>query len=73
MATMIDNKSTEYYGEQKVWEYFQKLLSDDVIVYNTREVLGKEYDFCLLLKNKGIIIVEVKGWKANGMRVENPD
>lgn len=73
MATMIDNKSTEYYGEQKVWEYFHKLLSDDVIVYNTREVLGKEYDFCLLLKNKGIIIVEVKGWKANGMRVENPD
>lgn len=73
MATMIDNKSTEYYGEQKVWEYFQKLLSDDVIVYNNREVLGKEYDFCLLLKNKGIIIVEVKGWNANGMKVENPD
>lgn len=73
MATMIDNKSTEYYGEQKVWEYFQKLLSDDVIVYNTREVLGKEYDFCLLLKDKGIIIVEVKGWNANGMKVESPD
>ena len=73
MATMIDNKSTKYYGEQKVWEYFQKLLSNDVIVYNSREVLGKEYDFCLLLENKGVIIVEVKGWTANGIKVENPD
>lgn len=73
MGIMIDNRPTTYPGEQKVWDVFNQLLPEDIVVYNGREVLGKEYDFCLLIKNLGMIIVEVKGWHEEGIRVESPD
>lgn len=63
MATMIDQKSSlKYYGEKEVWQYFHDLLPKDIVIYNSREILGREFDFCLLIENKGILIVEVKGW-----------
>lgn len=62
MAKMIDKKP-EYYGESLTWESFLKNLPSDVIAYNNREINGREFDFCLLIKNMGILIVEVKGWK----------
>ena len=74
MATMIDKKSSlKYYGEKTVWEYFEKLLPKDIVIYNSREVLGRQFDFCLLVANKGILIVEVKGWNPKGITVETPD
>lgn len=75
MATMIDQKSSlKYDGEKKVWQYFHDLLPKDIVIYNSREVLGREFDFCLLIENKGILIVEVKGWDPEkGIIVESPD
>lgn len=64
MAKMIDIKP-EFYGEAQTWESFLKNLPDDIIVYNHREINGREFDFCILSKEFGIIIVEVKGWKSD--------
>ncbi len=64
MAIMIDRKP-EYRGEELVWESFSKNLPNDVVVYTHREVVnGDECDFALLIKNCGILIIEVKGWLA---------
>lgn len=59
---MIDVKP-EYFGEAQVWESFAQNLPDEVVVYNHREVNGREFDFCILMKDIGLIIIEVKGWQ----------
>ena len=66
MAIMIDKKP-EYKGEGKVWECFANNLPSEAVVYNQREVNGKEFDFCILMKNVGLIVVEVKGWTADSI------
>jgi len=66
MAVMIDKKP-EYEGEAKVWECFSNNLPNEVIIYNNREINGREFDFCILMKNVGLIIVEVKGWLADSI------
>jgi len=64
MAIMVDKKPS-FSGEGYTWECFSKNLSNDVVVYTHREVVdGDECDFALLIKNRGILIVEVKGWEA---------
>ena len=66
MAIMIDKKP-EYKGEGKVWESLSDNLPGEAIVYNGREVNGREFDFCILMKNVGMIIIEVKGWLAESI------
>lgn len=64
MAMMIDRRP-QFEGEKVTWDSFSKNLPNDVVVYTHREVLGgDECDFALLIKNRGILIVEVKGWSA---------
>ena len=46
MAIVVDHESA-YKGERKVRDAIAELLSDDVIVYNNREVNGREYDIWL--------------------------
>lgn len=66
MAIMIDKKP-EYKGEGKVWECFAEHLPNEAIVYNNREINGRELDFCILMKNVGMIVVEVKGWISDNI------
>ena len=66
MAIMIDKKP-EYKGEGKVWESLSDNLPGEAIVYNGREVNGREFDFCILMKNIGMIVIEVKGWLAESI------
>jgi len=75
MALMMDNKPTEYKGEAIVWDKLSLLLPNDVVVYNHREIIDdREFDFALLIKNFGILIIEVKGWQAKYIfDVKNPD
>lgn len=75
MALMMDNKPTEYKGEALVWEKLSSLLPNDVVVYNHREVVDdREFDFALLIKNVGIMVIEVKGWQAQYIfDVKSPD
>lgn len=67
MAIMADQKPTEYAGEREVWEALSRNLPDDVVVYSNREINGREYDFTLLIKNVGILVIEVKGWQAKNI------
>ena len=66
MAKMID-KEPKYEGEKVVWHAFSDKLPAEWIVYNTRSINGREYDFCVIAPNMGLFIVEVKGWKADGI------
>ncbi len=72
MATMIDARP-ERRGEAKVWESINTNLPESVIVYNNREVDGREYDFCLLCEGSGILIIEVKGWLYDKILVRGID
>ncbi|MCI8637667.1 MAG: NERD domain-containing protein [Coprococcus sp.] len=66
MAKMID-KEPKYEGEKKVWHDFYKNLPSDWIVYNTRSINGREYDFCVISPYMGLFIVKVKGWNPDGI------
>ena len=66
---MIDLKPEDYYGEMIVWDAIKDNLPDEYIVYNGREVDGQQYDFCVLMPNKAILIIEVKGWLPNTVNV----
>lgn len=72
MAKMIDNKPS-YKGEAKVWDSLSEYLPNDTVVYNHREINGREYDFCVMKENFGIIVIEVKGWLADKIIVNGVD
>lgn len=72
MAIMIDAKSS-FRGEAKTWDSLSAYLDNGVVVYNNREVNGREFDFCLLIENLGILIIEVKGWLADKIEVRGVD
>lgn len=72
MAIIVDRES-EYKGERTIRNAIENFFSNDVVVYNNREVNGREYDICLLVKDVGIFIVEVKGWLADKIKVHGID
>ena len=55
MAKLID-KEPKYEGEKNVWHAFSNNLPEDWVVYNTRSVNGREYDFCVVAPNIGLFI-----------------
>ena len=61
MAKLID-KEPKYEGEIKAWNAFGLNLPQNWVIYNTRSVNGREYDFCIMAPEVGLFIVEVKGW-----------
>lgn len=61
MAKLID-QVPKYEGEKKVWEAFSINLPQHWVVYNTRSVNGREYDFCVMAPDMGLFVIEVKGW-----------
>ena len=74
MAQMMDNLPAKPESEKIFYTCVANNLPKDVICYHNREVNGMEFDFCLLIKNFGLIVVEVKGWtKNNIIKVESPD
>ena len=74
MALMMDLRPTKYEGEKKTWDCIKENLPDEVICYYNREINGNEFDFCLLLKDFGLLVIEVKGWcSSHILRVESPD
>lgn len=71
---MIDKRSDEYAGEAATFDCIEKNLPDEIIAYYNREIKGLQFDFCLLVKNTGLVIIEVKGWNTSHIiKVENPD
>ena len=72
MAIIVDHEP-EYKGERKVRDAIAEFFSDDVVVYNNREVNGREYDICMLVKNVCVFIIEVKGWLSDKIIVHGID
>ena len=72
MAIVVDHES-EFKGEQKVRAAIADHFSDEVVIYNNREVNGREYDICLLVKDVCVFIIEVKGWLAEKIKVHGID
>ena len=71
---MKDKQPDTYEGEKKVWQCINDNLPEDIICYYNREVKGREFDFCLLIKDVGFMIIEVKGWnKSHINKVVSPD
>ena len=74
MALMIDKRPDEFQGEQKVYDALESKLKNNIVCYYNREVNGHEFDFCLLVKNMGLVIIEVKGWNTSHIvKVVSPD
>ena len=67
MAKMIDRKNKENKGESFVWDIFNENLPKNYIVYNNRTINAGEFDFCILVENMGVFVVEVKGWTADAV------
>lgn len=72
MAKMIDQKPT-FHGEAKVWNALSSFLPNNIVVYNNREINGREFDYCLFIENVGVLIIEVKGWLADKISVQGVD
>lgn len=72
MALMIDQKPS-LQGEAKLWDKLKSYLPDNAVVYNNREVNGREFDSCVLIENAGVLIIEVKGWLASSVEVHGID
>jgi len=52
-------------GEKEFFRALDLYLDNSHIVYKNREVYGREFDFCILIPEVGIAVVEVKGWSES--------
>lgn len=72
MGRLIGSGNTENYGENLFVNRMKEYLDDSNIIYWNRQVYGREFDVCILMPNKGILVVELKGWREeNILRIEN--
>ena len=72
MGKLIGSGNTENFGEKLFIDKVQEYLDDTNIIYWNRQVFGREFDVCILMPGKGILVVELKGWREdNILRVEN--
>lgn len=72
MAKMIDQRPS-YRGEAKVWDALSTFLPNNIVVYNNREINGREFDYCLYIEDIGALIIEVKGWLSDKIKVFGVD
>lgn len=74
MGKLVGTGNSGNYGENLFVSRMQEYLDDSNIIYWNRQVYGREFDVCILMPNKGILVVELKGWREeNILRVENND
>ena len=63
MAILIGKRKTGNYGEDYFISKALEYLDDSYVIYRNRQLYGKEFDVCILMPNKGLLIVELKGWR----------
>ena len=74
MAKLIGSNHSTNFGENFFISKAQEYLDDDCIIYWNRQIFGREFDVCILVPNKGIFVVELKGWREDHiLRIENSD
>ena len=72
MGKLIGSGNSDNYGENAFIEKAKSYFDDDTIIYWNRQIYGREFDICILLPGKGILVVEVKGWREeNILRVDD--
>lgn len=72
MAKLIGSGNSGNYGERLFVDKAVEYLDDSHIIYWNRQIFGREFDVCILMPGKGILVVEIKGWREdNILRVEN--
>lgn len=72
MGKLIGSGNTENFGEKLFIDKVQEYLDDTNIIYWNRQIFGREFDVCILMPEKGILVVELKGWREdNILRIEN--
>jgi hypothetical protein len=61
-------------GERRVFDALARQLEDDYCVWHNIPILGssREPDFVILHPQRGLLILEVKGWKLRTIRDANP-
>lgn len=74
MGRLIGSGNSDNYGENLFISKAQEYFDDSCIIYWNRQILGREFDVCILMPNKGILVVELKGWREeNILRVQDND
>ena len=74
MARLIGPGNPGNSGENLFVASARAYLDDANIIYWNRQVLGREFDVCILMPERGILVVEVKGWREeNILRIENDE
>ena len=72
MARIIGGTNDGNYGEKIFVSKACQYLDDNHIIYWNRQLFGREFDVCILMPGKGILVIELKGWREeNILRVEN--
>lgn len=72
MAKVIGSNPSDNWGENLFINKAVEYLEDDAIIYRNRQIFGKEFDACVLMPHKGILVVEVKGWREKSvLRVDS--
>lgn len=74
MGRLIGSGNPENFGENLFVSKTREYLDDTHIIYWNRQIFGREFDVCILMPGKGILVVELKGWREeNILRVESSD
>ncbi len=72
MGKLIGSGNIGNFGEKLFIDKAQEYLDDTSIIYWNRQIFGREFDVCILMPEKGILVVELKGWREESiLRVEN--
>ena len=61
MAILVGDRTTGNFGEDLFVSKALQYLDDSYVIYRNRQLYGKEFDVCILMPNKGIQVVELKG------------
>ena len=74
MAKLIGIEQSGNFGEDFFVAKAKDYLDDSFVIYRNRQLYGKEFDVCILMPDKGILVVELKGWREETVvRAEAPD
>ena len=74
MAKLIGTEQSGNVGEDFFVSRAKEYLDDTFVIYRNRQLYGKEFDVCILMPYKGILVVELKGWREETIiRAEAPD
>lgn len=72
MARLIGGTNEGNFGEKLFVSKACQYLDNNHIIYWNRQLFGREFDVCILMPGKGILVVELKSWREeNVLRIEN--